>query len=176
MEEIKLGYEGNNYDPKKDKDSSITCKFKLKLELPEVKEDILKTIEFVNKRFQSSSHLKMNNNENEFELIVNGRHKDGRCTQCRSFRTCLRSLLLKKGLKLKPTGFCKFDKENKYGIYLIEDLENNIRAYEKGVHVQQNEISEKEYEGWKEKLAELNKMEEEAYRIVLNFRKEGEDE
>ena len=120
-----------DYDKNKDKDEMITCRFKRKYspEDREVKEAVQECIQWAG----SFTGKVIINDDEEFELKITGRGHDNRCTWCRSFRTRLRNILAEKKIKLRQKGFCRFDKEERYGTYLIEELGKRIKLYDTGL-------------------------------------------
>ena len=155
----------SDYNPHGDRDEPITCSFILKL--PSETKELIEMIKESNLIAGSTSkaHLKINEENKTFELKITGRRSDGRCTWCRTFRTRLRNLLKKEKIKLRQDHFCKFDQEDKYGLYLIEVLKKKIALYENGLD---EENSEEDYESWKKELREEEAKEENEYRVFLS--------
>jgi len=146
-----------DYNPNKDKEEPITCRFKVEYsqEDNEVRNAVKECIKWMGSVL-GPCIFTMKDTESNFKLEITGRGKDYRCIFCRQFRTRLRNILKEKEINLQQPKRCTFDKEEEYGIDIIEALKRKISLYEEGLD---EESSEEDYERWKSAVERIKKGE-----------------
>lgn len=97
-------------------DEVIRCEFEINIppDIKDVKKKIIEIRDWVNRNKTTNGRCWIENNGDNYQLIISGRGSDGRCNWCRSFRTALDTKMFDLKIAVYQKNCCEFDKFGGY--------------------------------------------------------------